>query len=811
MTSIQNLRYAFRTLRKTPGFTFATIVIIGFGIGANTAIFSLVENVLARELPYHDPDRLVWTWSVRADSRQTPFNLPDFLDYSVRNRTLEWMSAVTDFGANLTGSGDPVRLQGVRVSATVFRLLGVSAALGRALEPEDDAPGALPVVVVSHALWMGRWGGDPGVIGCKVSLNGAPYTLVGVMPRDFLFPRLAAEFAVPLAPDNDPSRKVRNSTNFLRVIGQLKPGFTLHQAQEDLSDIAQQLRREYPRANASKLAVRVIPFENEILGSARDSLAIVLAAVSLVLILVTVNVANSMLARSTQRRAEITLRAALGASRMDLAKHSILENLIIACLGGLLGVVVATVAVQALVRFSPIMLPRLERTAVDGGAVVFAAALSLLLGVVIGALPMWQISRDLVEDLKSATRGASRGQHTSASRTVLVVVEVGVSFALLVGAGLLSRTLVQMQKTEPGFESRPVLATRLSLPPARYRDALSIQTFVDRVGQGLESERRVVSFGIVSVLPLSGGAARVPFAVKDRPPPSEGLQPATNYRIVTPSYFRTMGIPIVAGAEFSDTNEAAGQPVVIINQQFARRYFEDRPAVGAQLLINDNDVGPREVEIVGVVGNVKQASIDEEPGLDLYIPLRQMPTENARLLTNNMTAVLRCTGDPHRLIGKAKGIILAADPEVALTARTMDDMLAASLATRRFQTFLMNLFAGFAALLVGFGLYGVMSYVTTQRSHEMGVRLALGAAPAEIAGLVMWQGTKLAGLGIGVGAALVLGAHQLMSPLLYMTDVFDPVAFGASSLFVVGITAMATGLPALQAARTDPVAVLRRE
>jgi putative ABC transport system permease protein len=682
--------------------------------------------------------------------------------------------------------------------------------LGRTLELADDRPDSPAVVVLAHAMWRNRFGGDPQIIGRKLVLNGAPYVVAGVLPAGFLFPKAAAEYAIPLAADSDPARAQRESINFLRVVGRLRRGAGGKQAEADLSSIARQLRVEYPVANAMKLGVQLVPIEQEVLGAARQSLTIVVAAVSLLLLMVSVNVANSLLARASSRRKEVAIRAALGATRMQLVAQSLTENLLLTGAGGVLGIALAGMAVDLLARRLPASFPRIEMAAVDGTAVLYGAALSIAIGLLIAMLPARQRFTAIGEELKSVSRGGTGGRSVRRWRAALIVAEVALSFALLIGAGLLTRSLARLNRVDPGFESRRLLAVSVSLPRARYTNRESIKAYLDRAAPGLDAERRVESYSLVSILPVSGGIATVPFSRKDRPVTPE-RRSTTNYRLIAPDYFRTMRIPLKAGREFSMSDEENSPAVAIISDQLARRYLGDRAALGARLLVEDNDVGSREVEVVGVAGNVKQFGLDDDASADLYIPLRQAPNATNGVVTRGFTMVFRCFGDPRQMAAAVKGHLLRAEPEAAFTVRAMDDVMKGSLSVRRFQMVVMNLFAAFAVLLAGFGLYGVLSYLTAQRAQEIGIRMALGATTPGIAGMVIRQGLAFAAWGMIAGTVLAVAGQRLIADKLYMIGLFDGIAFGGSAVLILAIAGVASWLPARRAFRVDPLVVLRGE
>jgi putative ABC transport system permease protein len=800
----QDLRFAIRSLRRSPGFALMATLTLALGIGVNTAIFSLVDAVLVRELPYAQADRLVWAWSVRPEN-EGPFNIADFIEYRDRNRSLASIAAYADTTAILTGVGDPVRLQGMRASANLFHTLGGSAVLGRTLEPRDDRAEASPVVVITHAMWRERLGSDPKVIGRKLVLNGSPFEVVGVLPPTFLFPRSTPDYA--LAADQDPARMRRNSINLLRVIGRLNPGVGVAQAQADLTAIAERLRREYPLSNALKLGVRLVPLREAVLGAARDALGIIVVAVSLLLLVVVVNVASSLVARGAARRKELAVRSALGASRWRLLAQPVAENVVLATAAGTIGVVIAQWLFPILRAWNPATFPRAELAAVDSAAVWYAAVLSLIVVLLIAIAPAWQLPRDIADALRSRC-AASQLSHRA--RSVLIVGEVALSFALLLGATWMSHTLVRLLRSAPGFDSDAVLRASVTLPGGRYADAASVQAFVDRVSARVQIEPGVRSHSVISLFPLSGGGAQVPFIVSGSGVAAD-RRPFTNYRFLEPNYFTTMRIPVRAGRDISDLDTAASRPVAVVSEQFVRRFLSGRDPIGTHLLINDNDKGPRDVEIVGVVGNVKQRDLDEPPAADLYVPLRQVPNELFGFITRGLTLVVRSDGgNPGRLATSIERLLHSAEADVAVTVDAAADVMMASLAPRRFLTTIVTAFAGFCVLLAGFGLYSVMSYITAQRFQELAVRMAMGATSMRIARSIVGQAVGLALSGMAIGTVLAIVARRVLATDLVVSGTLA-VPFVLASALLLVIIAAAVWLPAARAARIDPAVSLRSE
>jgi predicted permease len=574
-TLLQDLRYGARMLLKSPGFTLIAVITLALGIGANTAIFSLVNSILLRQLPFRQPEQLVRVDSRRLASGKYSFTLPDFIDYRDQNQSLSGIAAYASWSANLTDQGEPEQLQGLRISANAFELLGVEAVAGRVLAPGDDAPGQQYVAVLSYGLWRRRFGADPQLVGKKLTINGASYTVVGVLPPQFFFPNgvREAELAVPLAPDADPLRGVRASTNFLRALARLKPGVTREQAEADLTAVAERIRRQYPVANAQKLGVTLSPLREEVVGDFRLALWVLLGAVGMALMITCANLASLALVRAAGRRREMAIRAALGATRRSLVQQLATESLLLALLGAGLGLLLAFYGIDLLLALSPATLPRVSEVGIDFRVLGFTLALSLLAGALFGLAPAWQATRvSLNEELKGSGRGASDGKRQNRARSLLVVSELALSVVLLAGAGLLIKSFLRLQAVNPGFEAENALAVRLSLPKAQYPNRSAVTAFYEKLRPRLESLPGVEAVGFVSALPLSGVLHSIPFTIEGRATTPDEAQRA-DYRVVDAGYFRALKIPLIAGREFNERDAAETPSVALISQNLARRHW----------------------------------------------------------------------------------------------------------------------------------------------------------------------------------------------------------------------------------------------
>jgi len=808
---LQDLRYGARMLLKNPAFTLIAVITLALGIGANTAIFSLVNGILLRQLPFRQPEQLVWVSLRRPQSGQYSFTLPDFIDYRDQNQSLAGIAAVASWSANLADRGDPERLQGLRISANAFQMLGVEAVAGRVLLPDDDMPGQERVVVLTYALWRRRFGADPQIVGQTLTLNGAGYTVVGVLPPQFFFPVREAELAIPLAPEADPLRGVRTSVNFLRALARLKPGVTREQAEADLTAVAQRLREQYPVANAQKLGVTLSPLHEEVVANFSLALWVLLGAVGVVLLMTCVNLANLILVRAASRSKEMAIRAALGATRRRSVQQLATESLLLAGLGGGAGLLLARYGIDLLLALSPASLPRVAEVGVDFRVLCFTLALSLLAGVIFGLAPAWQSTRvNLNQELKESGREAS-GARSDRARGLLVVSEIALSLTLLVGAGLLVKSFLRLQAVNPGFDAGNTLVIQLSLPKAQYPNRAAATAFYEKLRPRLEGLPGVETVGVVSALPLSGVGGSIPFTIEGRAAaPDEALR--ADYRLVCAGYFRALKIPALAGREFNERDTAQTAPVALISQNLALRNWPNSNPLGAHLRINDNNQGPRLVEIVGVVGDVKHLRLDDEPTPHIYLPIHQTHEDAVDWLTNNQYWLLRTTVDPLTLSAAARREIQAVDRSApASNIRTMEQYLAASVAPRRFNLWLLTVFAGAALALAGAGLYGVISYGVAQRRREIGIRMALGARGSDVLKLVIGQGVRLALVGVALGLLAALALTRLMKNLLFSVSATDPLTFLATAWLLMVVALLACWIPARRAIKVDPMIALRSE
>ncbi len=808
----KDVRHSLRVLRKRPGFFAAAVLTLALGIGANTALFGVVDAVLLRQLPFRNADRAFWITEVRPERSDAPFSLPDFLDYRDHTDSLDSISAVGPWSANLTGRGDAEQLIGARVSANLFETLGVDAAFGRTLEPEDDRPGNPKVVVMAYAPWQRRFGGDASLIGKSLDLNGASYTLVGILPPNFILPIPDVVLVVPLVPDADPWRLNRNTVNFLRLVGRTRPGTKSERAQAEMNALARKLREQFPEPNARKLGVKLTPMRDQVTGGYRRALWVLLGAVGFVLLIACANLVNLNLVRASERQREMSIRSALGATRWQVVKQLLLESALLAAAGCMVGAFLARFGVQGLVALSPSSIPRAGEIGLDASALAFTALISLVAAIGTGLAPALSISRgDLAQQLNEGSRGSTEGGRGKALRTGLIVVEVALSLILLAGAGVLLKSFSKVQTVDPGFDPHGVLAVRLPLPKARYLHLADVTRFYDALLPRVQVLPGVSASGVIDMLPLSGGISSIPFTVVGRAFSKEQA-PEAQYRTVSPMYLKVMRIPLLAGREFNESEADRTRLVCHINETLAKRYWPTGDAVGAHVMLHDNDSGPREAEVVGIFHDVKDRGLEAAPSFDIYIPLRQTHEDAVVWLQDYQYWVLRTDGDPLALANAFREQVRSVDADVAASnVRSMDQYLSLTIAPRRFNLELLSIFALSALALAVAGIYGVISYSVNQRAHEIGVRMAMGARRSHVLRMVIADGIKPVLAGLALGILSVFGLSKALASLVYAVSASDPATLASVSLLFGGVSLAALYFPARRAARIDPLVILRTD
>ncbi|MGC2186011.1 MAG: ABC transporter permease [Terriglobales bacterium] len=807
-TLLQNLRYTMRALRKSPGFTAVAVITLALGIGANTAIFSVVNAVLLRPLPYKDDSRLV----VILNQGRNPVAPANFIDWRNQSQSFSQMGAAEYWTPNLTGTENPEKLWALHVTPDIFPLLGVQPLLGRVFLPEEQDAGKEHEVVLSYSLWQGHFAGNPEIVGRSVALSGETYTVVGVMPLDFKFAPFWATKAQLWAPLALGSRLADRGGSSLRVFARLKPGVTLEQAQAEMAGITGRLEREFPGTNQD---IQVVSLREKVVGNIRPALLVLLGAVGFVLLIACANVSHMLLARAAARREEIALRTALGAGRWDVFRQLLTESMVLALLGGGAGLLLAVWGVRVLLAISPAAIPRVETVGVDGHVLLFAVAISLLTGLAFGMAPAWRATAvNLSDALKEGKRGSSQGVHRDRLRGLLVASEFALAVMLLAGAGLMVRTFSALQHVDPGFDPHGVLSLVAGVAGTEQVAAGHTGNFYQEVLQKVSAVPGVQSVGGINHLPLAGDEWGFPFHVEGRPPEPPGKELVATYRAVFPGYFRTMRIPILHGRDVSDADNLRTPGVVVINDYLARRYWPGEDAIGKRITFDDPAKNPSWLTVVGVTKNSARANWVSPPEEEVFLPYLQ---NRAYLETPTppfayLTLVVRTDLDPAALAPAIRGAIHSLDRNIPLSEiQTMDHVVSEANGQSRFYLVLLGAFATVALALAGVGIYGVMSYSVSRRTHEIGIRMALGARGRDVLKLVVFQGIVQALAGVAVGLAGALALSRLMAGLLYGTRPTDPATFAAAVSVLSAVAVAASYIPARRAAKVDPMVALRYE
>src|SRR5262245_15196954 len=811
----QDLRYGARTMLKAPGFTAVAILTLALGIGANTALFSVVNAILLRPLPYAEPAALAQIWEANAQLEATrfSFSLANFVDHRDQQTSFEKMAAYLRRDASLTGAGEPERLQVAVVSPTLLPLLRVQPSLGRGFLAEEETPGKHRVVILSHGLWSRRFGADPQIINQSIMLGGNAFTVVGVLPPHFQFPNPfgvnplsdsapRVDLLAPLA--YDPRNLGDRGSHFLLAIGRLKPGVTPAQAQAELRAIAGRLEQQYPDRNKG-WTINVFGLQDEVVRSTRTPLLLLMAAVGFVLLIACANVSNLLLARAAARQKEMAVRLALGAPRARLLRQLLTESLLLSLMGGAVGLALAYFAIRAFAGFSPPNVPRTNEIRLDGFALLFTFGVMMLASVLFSLVPALQASKPNVQEtLKEGGRSAGAGAGRHRARGLLVVAEVALSLLLLIGAGLMIRTFICFQRVDPGIRTDHLLTMKLALPYAKYREPQQQVAFFQQAMERIKALPGVQSVGAVSDLPLSGDGGVYTFTIEGWLSASAQDDPVAVWCVVNPDYFRTMGMQLRRGREFTERDQPGAPEPVIINETLARRFWPGEDPIGKRIQTYDLEPRPWR-EIVGVVNDIKSANLSEDPAPEIYAPFSQRPR-------SVMTLIAGATGKPEQLAAAMRAAVQSVDKEQPVyRVKTMEQFFSDAVAAPRATMFLLGVLAVAALILAAVGIYGVMAYAVTQRTHEIGVRMALGAGAGDVLGMVVKKGMQLAGAGVATGLGAAFALTRLMRELLFGVRPTDPATFVVIALLLIGVALLACYLPARRATRVDPLTALRHD
>jgi putative ABC transport system permease protein len=799
----QDLRFGVRMLLKHPGFTLAAVFTLALGIGANTALFSVVNALLLRPLPFPQSEQLVQVWEFDRQSGNKKFTvaLPNLVDWRAQGQSFAQLAAYRGASFSLSGNDGPERISALSVTTNYFKVIGVTAALGRDFSDEDGRPGAPRIAILSHGSWQRRFGADPKIIGQTIRIDGESCPIIGVMPAGFDFPDSEVEMWAPMRGDLAAAGRALHA---YQAVGRLKPGVKIKQAQAEMDAIARRLEQQYPDTNTD-VGVRLVPLQKELVGDEQPRLLTLFGAVFFVLLIACANIASLLMAQAAARRREMAIRAALGARRGRLARQVLSESVLLALLGGGLGSLLAVWGVKALLAVNPVGQAPWAQFGVDRAALGFTLLLSLLVGIGFGLAPALQSSRPaLNEMLKEGGRGTA-GFRSHRLRGALVVAEMAIALTLLAGGGLLIRSLWRLQQVDPGFDPDSLLTMQLALPRARYPEDEQRAQFFERMLERVAALPGVKAAAVTSEAPFVGANSASSFQIVGRPPLPRGQTLDANRRTVSADYFQTMGMRLAQGRNFDRRDTAQAPRVVVINEAMARKFWPGEDPLGQRITFNSS----MQYEIIGLVRDVNHSSLREKAGLEAYTSYHQLPSRTMDLVAR---ADHQAGRDPDDLVAGIRRAVREVDPDQPIhNIMTMERRLSGSIAPQRFMALLVSLFALLAMILAALGIYGVMSYAVTQRAHEIGVRMALGARARDALSLIIKQGMKLALAGAALGLVAALALTRLMRDMLFEVQPADPLTFAATAFLLIGVAAMACWIPARRATRVDPMVALRHE
>jgi len=806
---LQDIGYGLRLCRRNPGFTAVAILALGIGIGANTAIFSVVDGVLLRPLPYPEPDRLMMVYEKEPDFSRTSVSYENFLDWRRDNRLFADLASFRGEDMNFTGSGQPEHLSGEYVSYSLFSVLGVRPLLGRTFLPQEDQQGAGGVTILNYAFWKRRFGGDPSVIGRTLTLNARPYAVIGVMPQGFHF-REMADLYIPIEQWNSIALRDRENHPGLRVVGRLRPGVTMASAQADMDAIGRRLAEAYPKSNTGR-GVIVAPTKDDMVGYIKPTLLMLLGAVGLVLVIACSNVANLLLARATARRHEFAIRAALGAGRWRAIRQLLTESVILSLGGAGVGLAIAAWGTRAVVAAAPMYLPPAEEVGLNGYVLGFTLGVSILTGILFGLAPAFHSSNVTPEEsLRAGARGSGGGRHRA--EPVFIAVEVGLAVVLLSGAGLMIQSIWRLWKVDPGFNTSHLLTSQVAISPRTMSSAQAIRLANQQIVSRIEAAPGIQAAAVTSLIPLGENDSEIGFWIGGGPhPPSDQVTPAV-FSVVTPDYTKAMGIPLRSGRFFTNRDTLSSTPVVVIDDVMAQHVFPHQDPLGKQISLIA--FGP--VQVVGVVGHVKQWGLDSDDTAkirsELYFPLMQVPDKFMSAGVAGLNLVVRTTPDPLSMLSVVRAQVAGpTEDQPMYSVQTMEQLISMSLEERRFTMLLLIIFSATALVLASVGIYAVMSYAVSRRTHEIGVRLALGATRREVLAMVLREGVALAAVGTVLGLASAVAVTRLLASLLYGVKPADPWTLATVAVAVGAVAVLASYPPALRATRVNLVTALRYE